>query len=427
MRTGKLGWLMMTLGIIAGFAFGTWRMHGSAATASTLATQQQAEPTPAPRKLFSIPYGGEKLEHIGVVSPDSPPEAEEGQEAIGDEITGSCPLYFCVSRDGQRFYFLDTSPQSKCKPDDLDERTEETDCWWIKVFDRHGRLVQAIPYEQGRFESLTVDDQGRLYAIGDQILVFDRQGQLDKERSRRLTAQWEEILKRIEELEENDPPSGVRSSLTVRYLTVDRTGNLHVDFVRLEGELYTLRLNADGTGPRLLPFGVPDWQGNVWEIVMDTPYETATERVYYFDGTVLSETEVPLCKPRTVTVYDKDANVVRSFRMPTPELRGYERRISYDTDRKIDGRGHFYVVVLPLEIRVELRGDVAVEGPLFIVEYDSEGHLVGKRATIRSPSFDSYWSFENEWDVDHAGNLYYLEFQKDRVDVMMAPPAPVRR
>jgi|GEM_PF-5385776 len=55
------------------------------------------------------------------------------------------------------------------------------------------------------------------------------------------------------------------------------------------------------------------------------------------------------------------------------------------------------------------------------MEYDSEARRVGLRAVVGAAYFAAYDDIHNDWDVDRAGNLYYLDFKADRVDVMMVP------
>ncbi|PMB17930.1 hypothetical protein CEN46_22340 [Fischerella thermalis CCMEE 5318] len=48
-------------------------------------------------------------------------------------------------------------------------------------------------------------------------------------------------------------------------------------------------------------------------------------------------------------------------------------------------------------------------------------HGVIVRAVIHLPIFVALWDLHTLWDVDGQGNLYYLEFQANRLDIMKVP------
>jgi len=50
------------------------------------------------------------------------------------------------------------------------------------------------------------------------------------------------------------------------------------------------------------------------------------------------------------------------------------------------------------------------------LEYDENGQFVGLRAVIAGKPMFSPWV-----KVDLEGNVYWLDFQADHLDVMMAP------
>lgn len=52
-----------------------------------------------------------------------------------------------------------------------------------------------------------------------------------------------------------------------------------------------------------------------------------------------------------------------------------------------------------------------------VLKYDDEGNFVGMRAVINGFTMPSIHWFE----VDPQGNVYYLNYRTNQVDVMMAP------
>jgi hypothetical protein len=55
---------------------------------------------------------------------------------------------------------------------------------------------------------------------------------------------------------------------------------------------------------------------------------------------------------------------------------------------------------------------------LVVMEYDKQGNWLGVRAVLSQPTFAS---IEQLWDVDESGNIYWLDFKVDHLEVMMAP------
>ncbi len=398
-RTSTIGFTLLLGSLLSLTAFGWLRTRPSAApTAPPPAATPQVEARPKKIKLFSIAYG--EKDHQLMVDPLTPPAGlpREGMLGIG-------PTDFCVSWDGNLFYFLDIG-------------NEQDGYAFIKVFNRRGELVQKIKCERDLLRGrIAVAPNGTIYLRwGGDFAVFDAQGAPQKELVRRLAEQYSQARE-----------AGITTYSD--YLTTDLEGNLYMRAEVNEAEK-TLRLNiAPGSTYILLPAGVVDRRGYIWDILCEDPVEMVPRRVLDIDGSLIYETNVVAFKKRRVTVYDKDGNQLREFWLPAGEVSELERSLTFGVGAgggdKIDGRGYLFVALEPRELRwypITDDGEMRVLRSFVVMEYDAQGRRIGKRAEVGMPDYPNPDSIENVWDVDRLGNLYYLEFKKDQVEVWLVPP-----
>ena len=409
----RLTWLICGVGLVWWGCTNGWCRHSTHASYPVSSLTQEGDPpaVPVPFRLFSLPYGI-SMSAIGVTLPEPPPDDGEGSGLELDPGPDTCPVDFCVSWDGRLFYFLDPVPERPCYGG-------TAPCWHIKIFSR-GHLVRAIPLLAERYFRIAVNRLGQVYAVGEDVKVFHPSGVVDDQLTTRLTKQLQEIRKIVSESARGDGEGYIQNELNIEYITVDEMGNLYVDYVLIGSKYHILRLNVDTDSPTLLPIGVPDRKGNIWR-VSDSSGASVDLWRRDLEGNRTVAGRAYRYKSRLVEVYDKTGNAVRSFRMPSDPLTDFEQRVVYAKDTKIDTRGHFYQLLSPLETRQQLRGDVWIEGPCYIMEYDSDGRRVGVRAVIHLPIFAALWDLHTLWDVDGQGNLYYLEFQANRLDIMKVP------
>ena len=113
---------------------------------------------------------------------------------------------------------------------------------------------------------------------------------------------------------------------------------------------------------------------------------------------------------------------MRKFILPKGEWSELEKLVPIGvSDIFCDKRGHFYTLWSPV---VSYHQALKPDNPRFFVvrydalmEYDEEGNFVGVRAVINGFTMPSiHWI-----EVDSHGNIYWLDFKADHLDVMMAP------
>ncbi len=375
--------------------------------ASSLA---QTQTVPPPVKLFSILYG-EKEDQLGVkLFPDIPPDVDR------EGMLGEGPATFCVSWDGNLFYFLDTI--------NSDESGKKC---FVKVFNRQGRLVRKIVINEEWASYMTVAPNGTIYLRGGgEFAVFDAQGDYQKELSLRLTEQCRS--------------APVYSYSAAEVFTTDLEGNVYMgasELVSHEGsvpitEPKILRLSIDPNGTyKILPYGVVDRRGYIWELVTEDPVQWVTRRAFGTDGELYMEESVVAFKQKHVTVYDTSGRQLREFQVPAEPLNEIERGLTVISwAYLIDGRGHILMFMEQPEMRwyTVVPIDLEVLRPIRVMEYDERGRRVGLRAIVGLYQFAApgIMNPARQWDVDRWGKLYYLDFKADRVDVMMVRPLPER-
>ena len=91
----------------------------------------------------------------------------------------------------------------------------------------------------------------------------------------------------------------------------------------------------------------------------------------------------------------------------------------------VDGKGSFYNIHHPLvsyAIPLDKEKKFGTGHFNALLEYDKEGGFIGVRVIIDSFHIRIFHQIE----VDSQGNIYYLDFKSDHVDVMMAP-APKKK
>ncbi len=96
-----------------------------------------------------------------------------------------------------------------------------------------------------------------------------------------------------------------------------------------------------------------------------------------------------------------------------------------DWDYRLDGRGRLYCAgslpeqrVHTLWIAGQEKGLALLDGPI-VVRFREDGQYDGVVAQLKLPADIS--SLPLPWDVDNAGNLYYLHFTTEGVEVRMIP------
>lgn len=368
-------WLLALIVVLAFIGLKAYqRISATMDTGSALPTPPPA-PLTKPVKLFSLSYG-EGANNIGV---DIPEVEEEGALVLG-------PSKFLIAHDGT-IWFADKVNDGR-----------------IKQFSRTGQLLRQIKTNLPSITYFAVGTDGSVYVDYDDpsgFMVFDAQGKPQPEIAQRLTKAVRSI----------DP------HILLSHLRIDKSNNLYGQTF-LKQKQVTIRVTLSGEA-KILPAGAIDWQGRIWGLKRLEERE-ALMKVYEEDGQLIISHEVPAFVIRQYTVYDAMGQAIRQFNLPSDELSELEKSLTV-LDDKIDGRGHVYLLAQSLTVQWKIVINTLQVLHWFVVlEYDGQGNRIGVRAVLVQPDFHMV-SVNELWDVDQDGNVYYLDFKSDRVDVMMAP------
>lgn len=159
----------------------------------------------------------------------------------------------------------------------------------------------------------------------------------------------------------------------------------------------------------------------------------AEKRPDLVDGRFIESKIINYCG-RQIQVYDLlTRRRVLEYQLPASGLLSTEEKNAGDAygHLLIDGRGHHYVEVIPNGSEWQLLetefGNMYVS-PRLVLEYDASGQFVGVRGKVYCPYFSGVESgMKRYWDVDTVGNLYYLKWTKDGVEVWLSPAKSASR
>jgi len=340
-----------------------------------------------PRILFSIKYGGQPSE-VGLFVPGP----EEGlPECISD---------FAVGVDGS-IYIADAVNMK------------------VKKFSRQGKLLMCTEDALNGIEAIGVNKKGWIFVVyfGDssrsnQIAVYDEKG-------RRVSSAEETIKKLFGDVIVPKEAGGFKGIPGLTQVWCDAADNIH-----LRGGNFVYRVSAELTNITPFKNSFPYINGRYFYRLLETK-EQGESRIYRIDGSVYSLL-MPILHPIEIVIYEDDGSVFKKFLLSRGEFGDIEKMVPICSDIFfIDGKGNFYNIRSPLVRHlVPLRKGSTLFTGYFdaLLEYDKEGKYVGVRAIIKS----FYMKIRNQIKVDPQGNIYYLDFKEDHVDVMMAP-APKKK
>lgn len=326
--------------------------------------------------LFSL-YYGKAADRIGMYIPKV--------EMEGELVAG--PSHFTVARDGT-LWFADAVNHQ------------------LKQFDRTGRLLRQMKTRLPRMDALSVRTDGYVYVVYNgsalQFEVFDAQGQLQPQIARQLT----EAVK------------AASPQIALIDLRTDTHDSLYGQTF-LNKKQVTIRIAPSGQ-ITILPGGAVDHLGHIWGLQRLEDRESSV-KVYKADGQLLTSFNVPAFVVKRYTVYDTAGQAIRQFNLPSTGLFSIEQSLSEIIDYRVGRQEHLYMIAPSLTQQWEnVVRALRVLHWYVVMEYDNQGNRIGIRAILSRPNFHGI-GVENFWDIDQAGNVYYLDFKADHVDVMMAP------
>jgi hypothetical protein len=322
---------------------------------------------------------------------------------------------------------------------------DQNDC--VKRFDRRGNLLMKTEPTR-RIAMMGVDTSGRIYVLGgaglNVIRIYDSSG-------RRLRKREGDIVRHLLRIQFPEDRSDWEQTLELN-LSQGRELDMLWDMLHGEfrvtpwGDVYLLPEHEECEKCR--PYIVRIPSGQVTPQIVSLPKELLKIRLYdrarrlyhcarvstprtrrvgreWYDVSgkrTESSYEVTVGERLVVTVYSAQGSPVRRISLPPSEPSDFECSMAWVDMAGIDNRGHIYRVEAPLRVfRVSRKPDdpsFHVRLGYTIVEYDAAGNFVGVRAVFSYPPLGG----EVAWyAVDGAGNVYWVEYYAEHLEVMMAP------
>jgi hypothetical protein len=406
-------------------------------------------------ELFKIIYG--KAQGQLVVIPEKFPPVSNGSEANErePELTASSawPGSFCVSWDGQMFFFDDSArmllPNSETESGRSQIGTGTPPNPYVQVYDRQGQWVRAIEIVRGDPGRMRVGADGKLYVQGnDGAEVYNPDGTYNKTLSERIQAVvrnayashnlypgsallWEVdhtgrcffLTQRIIEHELLDDGKKKVTTMSDRLLVVSPNGTVNVLPVVTYDPFAVNRYTGQVLVADYSASSLPQEDRRGW-----TLYDERERRV--FDDSVFDV--VPELTFRWFTV---EGGIVRSIQWQLDVSRylpnvwdAYNgaRNWRFQIPILFDQQGHIYKIYTRQQQRQrylytdanQTEGTTLING-FWIVEFDAQGQYV--RSCARDIALEVGIDSRTLWDVDRDGNVYWVEFQADHLRVMMSP------
>ncbi|OYT72466.1 MAG: hypothetical protein CFK49_04855 [Armatimonadetes bacterium JP3_11] len=388
--------------------------------------------------MFKVPFGKSPRSLKMGFRPFAENLEDDG-ELIDDFSDYGGVRSFCVSWDGKWFYFADSLHSAMSR--DASER--ETTASRVQVYHRDGTWVRSIQIVRGDPTRMRVDVEGRLYVQSNAgVEVYDADGRYDKSLSERFRNTVRTALDRH------------NLSETVRFLEVDTRGRVYFQvFPLLERTEQRSVVSAnkilvahpDGSSSLITiesydPFGIDRYRAQIITANYSRPLQAnylrrhETTLVDAITSERLTKYVCSLYRTIPYKVVDLEGQTVRTF-----EWRVDIREIAPDywdayneaynaagrLALAVDGQGHLYRVYLRAQIRrlvvsdPDASGYLRVDRGFGIFEFSPEGTLV--RPRLLDVAIEAEFPHGNLWDVDKHGNVYWIEFHPDHLEVKMSP------
>ncbi|MCM8816746.1 MAG: hypothetical protein NC913_04460 [Candidatus Omnitrophica bacterium] len=340
-----------------------------------------------PQVLFSIKYG-DKPSEIGLWIPGP----EEGEPTTISD--------FAIGADGS-IYIADRVNRK------------------IKRFNRQGKLLMCTEDVLDGIEAIGVNKKGQIFVIyfgnssrSNQIAVYDEKG-------KRVSDSEKRIEKLLEDLTVTDSlvkieMRGIKRIPGLTWIWCDQSDNIY-----LRGGNIVFKIDAELKSASAFKKEFPYPSGRYSYNLL--PAERYAENIlYYLDGSVY-KLQMPVLQLTEITVYNKSGSITKKFLLPKEGFSDIEKMVPIVSGGfLVDGKGNFYNIRYPLVCYanpLDKGKGLATNHFNALLEYDREGRFVGVRAI-----FDGFWiRGDRQIEVDPQGNVYYLDFKSDHVDVMMAP------
>jgi len=292
----------------------------------------------------------------------------------------------------------------------------------VKVFDRSGNLLAVTEGRLDRIAGLGVDPQGRIFVTHgsrlDEVTVFG-DGKVEKETPTSRVAQIplrEDLTQKIQE-----------------WITSNRAWLVGDVICSAERRVYLLGELSDKRDSNTI--WVFDEQGQMLGHVpgrcalVDSQGRLFFEEIRWSQkeitlvgkderGGLVNEVKVQQIEALEITIRDGWGEILEKISVKPPRLLHAQGELYMTPDLlAVDGRGHLYFHASPTTVVAKkITPALRVDGPDFVLEYDEKGDFSAVRASFYLGPLR-----RNFFKVDAKGNVYWLDFQADHLDVMMAP------
>lgn len=396
-------------------------------------------------ELFKVSFGklpyqlDMRLRPFLEMSEDSEGEIVEDSDYGG---VGS----FCVSWDGQLFYFADLMRGVKSRENPVSYHGSSSELEdtapWVQVYNRDGKWVRTVRIVKGNPIRMRVDAEGRLYVQGsDGVEVYSADGKYNKS----LSELFRGVVRAAREQH--------NLSETVRFLEVDTQGRVYFQVFpildRVERRTFVsankvLVAYPDGSSSLISiesydPFGIDRYRAQIITANYARPLQANYLRRHettLIDAVTSDRLTAHVCSLyRTIPykVTDLEEQPLRTFewRLDISELipnywDAYNEAFNSAgrLSVAVDGQGRLYRVYLRPQIQRLVVHDsdatryLRVDQGFGIFEFTAEGTLA--RPRLLDVALEAEFPHGNLWDVDRDGNVYWVEFQASYLLIRMS-------
>lgn len=320
--------------------------------------------------LFSLPYGTEDHQIRVYVPPDDYVEGE----------ADSGPFWFFVNEAQHTFYIAD-------------------DASAIKKFNLAGQFLGKISINLDIMRLFSIDDEGNIYIIHgvacEELSKVSNTGQI----------LWTKSISEILQEQRGQ-------DMFATYLYIDPNGFLYLEVTRINDVVYA-KLDKDGSFVENVPSNYIDGNGNYHlfkpvysfgNLFIDDNNETG----YYTSGF-------------DVDVFGQEKSFIKTIKIFLPEEYKNFNTSRYVLEETVDSHGNIFIAT---SVRRDPTTQDILDNGLWInkdnivYKFDSKGNFISK---IQFPD-GGLWCLDKKFDIDNEGNLYYLQFHADKMDVVKVPP-----
>lgn len=355
---------------------------------------------------------------------------------------------FTVSPDGSRFYLVARNLMVFDRTGKLLHRFETgahfvgTDGSFI-LYNNEG--VDLQPFElPSRIAEREARETGRkIEEIGKRLIwILTPEGRVDWERTERFHRALQEFLKA------NPAYKFVGSEVV--FFTGDRLGvywsapvtTSESGEISLDAPCGLAIFKGDGSWAGLYPACAVSKRGAFWEDIalrsleaqqevfkrMLDPRQLVEYHLVRDTGEEVNRQKAsPFQEAMEVVMYGEDGRAGRALRVRLDEVREREGVLLKGSApyARLDRKGRLYNPAFRTELvyrEIEVPGQqtpLGLENGHLVLRFGTDGRFEKVVAYLEMPDFRAeYWRL---WDVDDAGNLYYLKFNATDVEVRMIP------